>query len=718
MTPPAPSPAVATDRLAPSWPRLDLSRLMAPRRIAVVGASPKRSRGTRVLDNLLKAGYDGELWVVHPTATEVLGVPAFPSLSALPSPPDLAVLSIPAGPVPDVVAEARTVGVGAVTVLAIGFGEGHGSGDDGGLKALAGDDLVVCGPNGFGVASIHQRAIGFNGRLPDRLVPGPVAFISQSGGLAASFPSHLMRRREMGFSYLVSPGNELAVAFEDYLEWMIDDPATTVVGAYLETVRHPERLRELGARAEETGTSIVVMKAGRTAFGQEASRAHTAALASDDAVVDALFRQSGMVRVDSLNELAEAISMLLSPRFRRAGWRLGVLSGSGGECSHVSDVAVGEGFEMPPLAPATQDALNAVLPDFSIRRNPLDGGGAGLYEDPSVLPVMFDAVLADPGFDTLAVVLGLEGRPWMVDALAEGVARSDRFVVAYNSMITGVTEPEMIGRLASAGIPYVEGTETAFAALAKLLRRTVPASAPPPTVMAVDAARSSGSPRNLDLGAARNLLAGIGIAMPTTHLVSSEAEALAAAEAIRVPVALKIDHPSVSHKTELGGVRLGVADPAEVARHYRELRALLDRLDGTDGHGSVVVQAMAPNGIEMILGLKIDPVAGPAVLIGMGGILAEILHDVAVVAPPFDRQEAIAGLRSLRGYRLFEGVRGGPPVPDTAVVDAIVALGEWALDRADGVSVVEVNPLVVAGDGAVVAVDALVTVTDGAEVSG
>ena len=457
------------------------------------------------------------------------------------------------------------------------------------------------------------------------------------------------------------------------------------------------------------------MKAGRTAFAQEASRAHTAALASDDAVVDALLRQSGIVRVDDLNELAEAMSIALSPRVRRGGWRLGVLSGSGGECSHVSDVATGEGFEMPPLAESTTTALDAVLPDFSVRRNPLDGGGAGLYEDPTVLPAMLDIVLADPSFDTLAVTLGLDSRDWMVEALAEGVARSERFVFAYNSMITGVVDAAMVGKLRAAGIPYVEGTETAFGALAKLLRRTAPTSAP---TRARRGRQDAGArTRNLPLDEAARLLAEIGIAMPPMRVTSSDAEAVAAADAVGWPVAVKIDHPSVAHKTDLGGVRLGVDRPPDLVRHHQELHSLLDALDGDAGHGSVVVQAMAPRGIELILGLRVDPVAGPAVLIGMGGILAELLEDVAVVTPPFGRDDAAAALGALRASRLFEGVRGVAPVPTTAVIDAMVALGDWALERSDGISVVEVNPLVVADDGSLVAVDALVTVTDEMEAS-
>jgi acetyltransferase len=519
----------------------------------------------------------------------------------------------------------------------------------------------------------------------------------------------MMRKREMGFSYLVSPGNELAVTFEDYLEWLIEDPDTSVVGAYLETVRHPERLRELGARAEETGTSIIVMKVGRTPFAQEASAAHTAALASDDAVVDALFRQSGMVRVDGLNELAEAISIRLSPRFHRAGRRLLVLSGSGGECSHVSDVAISEGFEMEPLAETTKDGLSGVLPDFTVRRNPLDGGGAGLYEDPAVLPAMLDVVLADPKFETLAVTLGLDSRDWMVQALADSVSPTDRFVLAYNSMTTGAVEAAMVGKLRDAGIPYVESTETTFAALAKLLRRTAPSRDPR---TATRWTQRSGPTRNLDLGEARDLLAEVGIAMPAMRQARSESVALDFAAAVGAPVALKIDQPDIAHRTDVGGVRLGLLDPVEVARHYRELRALLDAVEGAENRGSIVVQEMAPKGIELILGLRFDPVVGPAVLIGMGGVLAELLDDVAVVAPPFTRADADAALRTLRGARMFAGVRGAAPVPTTAVVNAMVALGDWALDRADGVSVVEMNPLVVSDDGSVLAVDALVSVID------
>jgi acyl-CoA synthetase (NDP forming) len=322
---------------------------------------------------------------------------------------------------------------------------------------------------------------------------------------------------------------------------------------------------------------------------------------------------------------------------------------------------------------------------------------------------MLDVVLADPNFETLAVTLGLDSRDWMVQALADSVSRTDRFVLAYNSMTTGAVEAAMVGKLRAAGIPYVESTETTFAALAKLLRRTAPLRDPR---TATRWTQRSGPTRNLDLGEARDLLDEVGIAMPAMRQARSESVALDFAAAVGAPVALKIDQPDITHRTDVGGVRLGLLDPVEVARHYRELRALLDAVEGAENRGSIVVQEMAPKGIELILGLRFDPVVGPAVLIGMGGVLAELLDDVAVVAPPFTRADADAALRTLRGARLFAGVRGAAPVPTTAVVGAMVALGDWALDRADGVSVVEMNPLVVADDGSVLAVDALVSVID------
>jgi acyl-CoA synthetase (NDP forming) len=685
---------------------------MTPASITVVGASPKKSRGTRVLENLLRAGYEGDLTVVHPTADEVLGVPAYPSISALPKAPDLAVLSIPAGPVLDVVAEAAKVGVGAVTVLAIGFGEGLGAGDDGGLRAAAGDDLLICGPNGFGVASIRTSAIGFNGRLPEQLIPGPVGFISQSGGLAASFPSYMMRRKGMGFSFIASPGNELDVGFEDYLEFMIDDPETTVIGAYLETVRRPWRIRELGVRASENGTTIIVMKAGRSPFAQEASMAHTSALATDDSLVDALLRQSGIVRVDSLNELSEAMSIAASPKFPRAGWRVGVLSGSGGECSHVSDALTAEGFEVPPLAESTHEQLRTILPEFSVARNPLDSGGSGIYENPTVFPRMFEMMLSDPGFETLALVLGLDTRDWLAEAIVDGAAKTDHFVLVYNSMITGIIEPDIIAKLASVGVPLVEGTEIAFSALAKLLRRRVPIR--PTSRLGFERWIANDSPvRNLGFMGASAVLQEIGIETPPTKVVTSEAEALAAAAAIGYPVALKIDHPDVTHKTEVGGVRLGIASDDELTDAYGALQAVLD---GVPGAGSVIVQSMASDGIHMILGLKVDPVIGPAVLVGLGGIFAEILHDVAVLVAPFDADDAIAALRSLKGYQLFEGARGAAPVSPDKLVQMMVALGDWALQQGDRISVLEVNPLIVFGDGSAQAVDVVIgTKTQGAQ---
>src|SRR5262245_37679095 len=358
---------------------MDLTPLMKPRSIAVVGASPRMNRATRVIDNLRRFGYAGRVFPINPRYGEIHGLSCYPDLAATPETPDTVVVAIPAEQVPAVLTAAVERGVRGAVVLSSGFGEAGSAGQarQAALERLAAErGLLVCGPNCYGVFNIRLGAAAFSADMRDPLA-GPVAVVSQSGGFSHAIAEHLMTQRRVGLSYIVSCGNQAGVTVEDYVEFLVDDADTTVIGVFVEGFKQPDKLRRVAARARERRKPIVALKVGRSENARQAMLAHTGSLAGTPEIIEALVRQSGIIQVTSLNEMLDTLALLPAVRaLGRGGWRTAVLSGLGGECGRVADVADREGVELPPLSDASVEALRAVMPDFGNPRNPLDGTGA------------------------------------------------------------------------------------------------------------------------------------------------------------------------------------------------------------------------------------------------------------------------------------------------------------------------------------------------------
>ncbi len=771
----------------------DLAPLMRPRSVAVLGASQRAARGTRVVANLQRFAFPGPVYPINPKYDEVRGLRCYPDLRATPEPADCVVVAIPAEHVPAALAEAADAGVRAAVVLSSGFSEVGAAGEAryAALERLAHERAFpICGPNCYGVFNIHARAPAFSGEIPDPLRPGGVALISQSGGLSTQIAIPLMHGRAIGFSYLISCGNQAGTTVEDYLEYLVEDDATRVIAAFVEGFKQPAKLRQVAARAAALGKPLIMMKVGRSENARQATLAHTGSLAGTPEIVDALLRQCGIVQVHGLNELVETIALFASARDYAGGWRLAALSGSGGECGLVADAAAVVGLAMPSLSPASVARLQDALPAFARPRNPLDGTGA-VYEDPRLYPQIVDTLLGDDAVDVVAIHLNAEppkpsGRTpsrdfsrVIRDAVQAAAPTRPRLVVAFGSMTGSVQDGEVVQTLAEAGVPYLDGTELAMRALAHLraYRAFVARSAPPqppspegrgeqvggtpptppgrvwrgilraplplhPRGEANGEAPGRGAPLHprggdgeqpageraprlsrrappLDpegaisgvLGTAeamRWLEAG-GIPLVPTRFAADAAGAVAAADALGYPVVLKIESPDVAHKSDVGGVRVGCADAAAVRAAYAEMMAeVARRLPGARLAG-VAVQPLVADGVEVILGVKVDPLFGPAVVLGLGGVLVEVLHDVALRLPPFGMDDARAMIAELRGTAVLSGVRGRPPADVAALADTLVRLGALALAHADRLAALDLNPVLVrpAGHG-VVAVDWLV----------
>jgi acyl-CoA synthetase (NDP forming) len=443
---------------------MDLTPLMKPRSIAVVGASPRMNRATRVITNLQRFGYAGRVFPINPRYSEIHGLTCYPDLASIPEPADSVVVAIPAADVPAVLTAAVERGVRAAVVLSSGFGEAGPAGQarQAVLERLAVErGLAVCGPNCYGVFNIRTGAAAFSADMRDPLA-GSVAVVSQSGGFSHAISEHLMQQRRVGVSYVVSCGNQAGVTVEDYAEFLVEDPDTTVIGIFVEGFKQPAKLRAVAARARELRKPIVALKVGRSENARQAMLAHTGSLAGTPEIIEALLRQSGITSVTSLNEMLDTLALLPAARaVRRAGWRTAVLSGLGGECGRVADAADREGVELPPLSDASIESLRAVMPDFGNPRNPLDGTGA-MYENAEIFPNLVDALLRDSAVDVLAVNMRANvPRPggWapsreFARALAAAVvAGTDRLVFCFGSHAAGDLDQDIVAPLAEVGVP-------------------------------------------------------------------------------------------------------------------------------------------------------------------------------------------------------------------------------------------------------------------------
>jgi acetate---CoA ligase (ADP-forming) len=464
---------------------------------------------------------------------------------------------------------------------------------------------------------------------------------------------------------------------------------------------------------------IVVLKVGRSENARQAMLAHTGSLAGTPEIIEAVLRQSGIVQVSSINEMIDTLALLAAAR-RHAprGWKVGILSGLGGECGRAADAADRAGVELPSLSAASVETMKGFMPDFANPRNPLDGTGA-MYEDASLFPQLFDVMLGDEAVDVVAVNLranvprpggGAPSRPFsraMIDTLTK---HPGRLVLAFSSFAGGDLDQEVVRPLADAGVPFLESTDTAMLALrnAREHRRFLDRSQRAPSAAVAPRARA-GSSGTLGNTAAMELLRDFGIPVAETIAAKDAAAAVTAADRLGYPVVLKVDSPDIAHKTDVGGIRVGCGDAAAVRGAFGDMLAEVRRRAPSARVQGALVQRMVSGGGEMILGVKTDPLFGPAVLCGFGGIFVEQLRDVSLRVPPIDAADAAAMIAELRGAAILSGARGRAPADTRALAGAIVRLAALAETHRESLRALDINPLLVLDDGhGVVAVDWLI----------
>ncbi len=681
-----------------------LDPLLAPDSVALVGASTRpESAGNAMVRMPRLAGFAGRLYPVNPAYAEVEGLPCHPSLSCLPETVDHVVLGLANSKLEAGLAEAIAHGARAVTIFASGYVDG-----DTGLGRRLGDraraaGVALCGGNGMGFYNLDRqlRISAFDAPLDMRR--GPVAFIAQSG---SAFGALAHNDRRLGFNLAVSSGSEWATTAADYLDWALEQETTGVVGLFLETVRDPAGFVAGLEKAAARSVPVVVLKVGRTPESAAMALSHTGALAGSDAAYEALFDRYGVIRVDDEDELAATLLLLSHPR-RPAAGGLAAMHDSGGERELMVDINTRVGVPFARIGPVTADRLAAHLDPGLAPVNPLDAWGTGADVIDSFAALM-EALVEDPDAALGVLFADIRDGYYLSEKYAAAMlaaARRTQKPIAIATNYSLVRHEAIALRLTEAGVPVLDGTANALRAVRHLLAfrdsQAVRGPAGPSPLSDADRARwrERLAGGDLDESGALDLLDAYGISTPARHHAESRADAIAAAAAIGYPVALKTAAPGIAHKTEAGGVRLGLRDAAEVAEAW-------DSVAGRLGP-RVLVQAMAGRGVEAALGAVVDPDFGPYAMVASGGVLIELLEDRAVSLAPLAAGTAERMIGRLKLSRLLSGVRGAPPADAAALAGALRRLSHLAADFAELIAEVDVNPVIV-GPSGIVAVDALV----------
>ena len=687
-----------------------------PRSVAIVGASSRPGTiGNALIDNAIRCGYRGPIYPVHPSASELCGRPAYPSLSTCPGPVDLAVIAVPAPAVEEVVREAARLGVRAAVIISAGFAEVSGEGREvqRRLRAIArGAGMRLVGPNCMGVLNTDP-AVRLNATFSPSFPPaGNVSMLSQSGALGLAMIDYA-GELDIGIAHFASVGNKADVSGNDLLSYWETDPRTRVIALYLESLGNPRKFARLAPEVARH-KPIVAVKSGRSAAGTRAASSHSAALASLDIGVDALFAQAGVIRTSTLEEMFDVVALLSSQPVPR-GNRVAVVTNAGGPGILFADACEAHGLELPELTPATLEQLRSFLPAQAGLSNPIDMIASAT---PEQYARTMKIVGADPNVDALVVmyVPPLVTHPEEIaEAIARGAATvSPDLPIASVFLSSRGTPPALAGgprgRIPSYSFPENAALALSAAVRYGAWRRREPGRA---CALPLEAAREvrailgrvrAASPDGGwlapdDLAA---LLEQAGIPQARSRTVGADpAEARRAAEEIGYPVVLKAIAPGLVHKTDAGGVALGIGSADELDR---AIAGMTDRLAAAGYRAEgFLVQRQVPPGVEALVGVTTDPSLGPLLVAGLGGVQAEILRDVSVRLTPVTDRDAGEMLDELRGRALFAGFRGAPPA-DRAALEEVIQRISALVEIAPELIELDLNPVVVLprGAGAVV----------------
>lgn len=703
-------------------PREGLQAMLEPTSVAMIGASEDPGRiGGRPLRYLKDAGFKGEVYPVNPKRDVVQGLKAYASVKDIGKPVDCAIIAVPARIVADTLRECAEAGVKAAIVFSSGFSEVGGDGEamQQELTDISKETgLRVVGPNCLGVLSFNSRFFATFSSTGDQGYPeaGNLAIISQSG----AYGTHLFAVASghgLGVSHVITTGNECDVTVAECIEWAAENDDVKVIAAYAEGIKNGPALIKALSKARAAGKPVIFMKVGRSAEGAAAAASHTASLAGADQIYQAVFDQYGVFRANTTEEMIDAAYACTAGIYPR-GKRIGLVTISGGVGVQMADYSNMMGLDVAPMPLDAQKRLKEKLP-FASALNPVDTT-AQFFNDMSLVSENFNIMLEEGKYDiavaffTMAAASSFVIEPLLKEL--DGIRKRfpDRLII-----LSLMGPDEVVQRYRDAGYLTFEEPCRAIAAAAGLtvfgasFEKAETASA-----ASAGGEKSEIPDRALSEWESRAILAASGVPMGEARFAATADEAADAANSFAQPVAMKINGPDIAHKTEVGGVELGVGSPEDAKRVYGELVERVKKAAPQSHPDGVIVAPMTTGGVEVILGVQVDPVFGPAVMFGLGGIFTEVFEDVAFRMAPFDRNEALSMISQIKGVKLLEGVRGRPACDIDALADALVALSQFAASNADALSSVDVNPCLVMPKGkGIVALDALV-VPKGADAGG
>lgn len=709
---------VPPDTLTATVTLPDLSRLLNPRAVAVVGASSDLSRiGGQPLRLLTEYGYQGKVHPVNPKHREIKGLACYPDLAAVPKPCDVALVALSAPHVPAVIEQCGKAGIPFAIVLSAGFSEVGAGGkalQEQLIAAARRHNVRVIGPNCLGVLNLRDNVRdGFGGTLQlGTLRPGPIAMVTQSGGFGFGVVA-VAAYYGIGFNYAVSTGNEADLTALDLIGYFLECDDVETVVAFLEGVADGRRLIALGERALELGKPILTWKVGNTDVGREAAISHTARLTAGYELYRAAFRAGGFVEIDDIDDLVDAAKAFHAQRLPK-GNRTGVITLSGGAGVLLADRCVERGLTLPQLAPQTGARLREVTVAFASIGNPVDATAHGYNDQFASYNHVIRAVLADPNIDQ---VIARAPRGGAAAVWARGlleVLRETDKPLLLNWPSSPDDNGEVMAFLEQHGVPcYVAPGRTvrALAALTGFAEKKRRFESRGRRALQRAAARRldlPGSASTLGEHRSKQCLAAYGVPVTREALLAPAAVEALTGPPLPFPLAVKIESPDIPHKTEAGVVQLGIRDLPSLKQAAREIAAAAREHNPDARIAGVLVQEMA-SGLEVIVGVVNDPYFGPTVAFGLGGIFTEVLHDITHRFAPFDLDTAREMITEIKGGRLFSGYRGKPALDVEALAQTLARVSWLAADHADRIAEIDVNPLFVraAGEG-VVAADALI----------
>ncbi|MDO9116773.1 MAG: acetate--CoA ligase family protein [Nitrospira sp.] len=685
-----------------------------PCTVAVVGASREPAGiGHRILLALLGSQFPGTIFPVNPHATEVAGLKTFPSLTAVPSPVDLAIIAVPPQLVLSVIDECAAAHIPAVVLITAGFAETGGAGRSLELQLqekILRHGIRLIGPNCFGLMNLDP-AVRLNATYTPAIPSaGRVAIASESGGLGLAVVT-AARRLNLGLSSFVSVGNHIDVSVIDLLEYWEQDESTQVILLYLETIVDPHRFRRIADRVGRL-KPIIALKAGKTSAGQSAAGSHTAALATNDTAVDALFIQCGVIRANTLDDFL-ALATGLSAQPVPQGRRIGILTNSGGPGVLCADSCATEGLTVPELSNLTQSVFASFLPPTAALRNPVDVIG---FATEAQHAQAVEAMLKADEIDALIIVhvsVRAEDNPPVAAGIIRGIREAhrtsgtqkpiyicwmaegdlDRNFTVNGETIPTYPHPEIPARIINQAITYEAWRRQPIGPVPRYPDAGLDSAK---TICAT--ALSDRGPGWLTTQETRALLAAMHLPLAQGAVATTAEEAVTVAREIGYPVAVKLASQTILHKTEIGGVRLNLADEQAVRDAFEAIRTKLAQEGKPDAMEGVLVQPMLSGDIEVMAGMTRDPLFGPLLAFGLGGIHVEILGDVQFRIAPLTDRDATQMVREIKGYRLLQGYRGQPAADVKAVEEVLLRLSHL-VEEIPGISQLDLNPIFALPEG-------------------